>query len=162
MTSLRSKSRTSLHSGVTPAPRNLFNSEQNVFLLEAHYGNAKKWIGNVVSELLRNKEGTCIVLSNDEAKDLVKKSREMQTFISVFDKTGEAFESFWVLDEKVHGKDSRTGGLLLYHRKLNEQTGQMSKKAVGNICNMFFGSSYPIVPHVGGTVHIIGEHSSSF
>ena len=139
MSSLVTEPRTRLHSGFTAAPKNLFTTEHNVFLLEAHYDNAKKWIGNVVSDLLRNKEGTCIVLSDDEAKDLVKKSRDMRTFMTVYDTTGESFESFWVLDEKVHGKSSKTGGLLLYQRKFNEQTGQMSKKAVSNICNMFLG-----------------------
>lgn len=114
------------------AMRHLFRQQTNLFLSPEHHDNVKKWIGTAVSTLISNCQGLSLMPSEAEAKEHVLRQPEVIKFIKLFDPTGEAFEAFWVFDEKVHGKiaGGKSGGLNIWKKRHTEQIAQLSKKAV--------------------------------
>lgn len=107
----------------------------NVFTSQEHYDNVKRWIGESVSTFIATTKDTSLYLSDNEYKEVVKDHPEIKSFMTVHDVTGQAFDAFWVFDEKVHGKTiaSRTGGLITFKTRFNSQIGQASMKSVSYI-----------------------------
>ncbi len=66
-----------------------------------HYNNVKTWIGAAVGDLMRTTGEESFLLTDAESKQWVLDHKDIKAFMSVYDSRGEAFEAFWVLDEKV-------------------------------------------------------------
>lgn len=114
--------------------------ENNPYVSHQHYDNVKKWIGQGVSRFLSSQHNPDVNLfpSDQDIKDIVWTIPEIKTFSSTFDQNGTAFDAFWGLDQKVHGKSlvgRDLGGLQIWKKKHGDQVGQWSTRAVSLTCN---------------------------